>query len=598
MLSLDGELQGTPQTYIVAQNPAVLAQLMRENENRPVNPSAYTTPASVFNTLAVDIDAEKPEPVFHDKPVLPLKTAIMPAKEMLKLDPFADENSSAVGIKDSSRNSIVVDDERLEPISVDPSSFNGYVLSHEAAHSMAQPQPPAFPIPCEIINAHTQQVHLIDPTYNSLKLAKVDEQVQKFSIQQQQQQSVQYIGFFQQNPLQNVQYMSQLPPHNDVAQKSRSLERNAPVNLTYAPRISFLERSQSAIPKQGRSNSLTRQLSSGPVSEMFGPRSASLERSARVTGSVYTHRANSLERKSHQMQNDPISMMGAHRGGSLERNQSFDGTYDVAKVRGYRGGSLERNHPGFAMVSRSASLERNTQYQVYREHFKQQQIQQKTPEAEPFQEEIYDFGGAHVKSCASIALNKSISKGLLPPGTQLPQASTLNPSIHCVPLTSPKNNGLPPPHNLSYSTTQPYLMTTPLKVAPVIHQNSIYTPMYPRMWNQMKPSLSTASHIVYVQKPSANPQQPVPPAYGTSFPYSSLSDDPKTVALNEADPSDCADFVAHDGSVAQVCKRDHFFRLFFFRILCLNFCFYKTALVHMRLPSKELICTSFDLAFI
>lgn len=40
---------------------------------------------------------------------------------------------------------------------------------------------------------------------------------------------------------------------------------------------------------------------------------------------------------------------------------------------------------------------------------------------EPIQEAIYDFGGANVKSCASIALNKSISKGLIPAGTKLPQ---------------------------------------------------------------------------------------------------------------------------------------------------------------------------------
>ncbi|KAE8748456.1 Focal adhesion kinase 1 variant 2 [Frankliniella occidentalis] len=40
------------QTYIVAQNPEVLMQLMRENENRALNPAVYTTPASAFNTLA------------------------------------------------------------------------------------------------------------------------------------------------------------------------------------------------------------------------------------------------------------------------------------------------------------------------------------------------------------------------------------------------------------------------------------------------------------------------------------------------------------------------------------------------------------------
>ncbi|KAG7300921.1 hypothetical protein JYU34_015270, partial [Plutella xylostella] len=35
-----------PQTYIVAQNPLVLAQLLRENQTRALEPQAYTTPAS------------------------------------------------------------------------------------------------------------------------------------------------------------------------------------------------------------------------------------------------------------------------------------------------------------------------------------------------------------------------------------------------------------------------------------------------------------------------------------------------------------------------------------------------------------------------
>ncbi|XP_076260316.1 protein tyrosine kinase 2 Fak isoform X9 [Rhynchophorus ferrugineus] len=39
-----------PQTYIVAQNPEVLAHLMKENENRGITPAMYTVPASVFNT--------------------------------------------------------------------------------------------------------------------------------------------------------------------------------------------------------------------------------------------------------------------------------------------------------------------------------------------------------------------------------------------------------------------------------------------------------------------------------------------------------------------------------------------------------------------
>lgn len=48
-------------TYIVAQNPEVLVQLLRENERRGLNPSVYTTPANAFNTLAVDFDAETNE---------------------------------------------------------------------------------------------------------------------------------------------------------------------------------------------------------------------------------------------------------------------------------------------------------------------------------------------------------------------------------------------------------------------------------------------------------------------------------------------------------------------------------------------------------
>lgn len=52
---------------------------------------------------------------------------------------------------------------------------------------------------------------------------------------------------------------------------------------------------------------------------------------------------------------------------------------------------------------------------------------------DPIQEAIYDFGGANVKSCASIALSKSISKGLVPPGTKLHQWSL-------APNVQPSNN--------------------------------------------------------------------------------------------------------------------------------------------------------------
>ncbi|XP_017123431.1 focal adhesion kinase 1 isoform X1 [Drosophila elegans] len=71
-----------PQTYIIAQNPAVLAKLMMENQKRGINPAAYTTPASVFNTLAVGLDDSKSN--------VSLKTTKLPAADLLKLDPIAE----------------------------------------------------------------------------------------------------------------------------------------------------------------------------------------------------------------------------------------------------------------------------------------------------------------------------------------------------------------------------------------------------------------------------------------------------------------------------------------------------------------------------
>lgn len=54
-LSVDHNKSELPvSTYIVAQNAEVLAHLLRENEQRGVNPSVYTTPATGFNTVTVD----------------------------------------------------------------------------------------------------------------------------------------------------------------------------------------------------------------------------------------------------------------------------------------------------------------------------------------------------------------------------------------------------------------------------------------------------------------------------------------------------------------------------------------------------------------
>lgn len=47
------------------------------------------------------------------------------------------------------------------------------------------------------------------------------------------------------------------------------------------------------------------------------------------------------------------------------------------------------------------------------------QAQQQQQPEELIEENIYDFGGVHVKSCATIALKKSIERGMLPPNAMM-----------------------------------------------------------------------------------------------------------------------------------------------------------------------------------
>lgn len=105
-----------PQTYIVAQNPLVLAHLLRENQSRALDPQAYVTPASVFNTVSVDFAETLPEnpnivdKIIHPKPDeildIPLQTNPMPAHSLHKLDPMVPEETLTVvvGAKDSCDN--------------------------------------------------------------------------------------------------------------------------------------------------------------------------------------------------------------------------------------------------------------------------------------------------------------------------------------------------------------------------------------------------------------------------------------------------------------------------------------------------------------
>ncbi|KAK7060078.1 putative serine/threonine protein phosphatase, partial [Halocaridina rubra] len=68
-----------PTTYIVAQNPEVLSQLMRDNHNRAANaPGSYIAPASALNTLPVDFVSSPRSPpaatASHSNPHSPFST--------------------------------------------------------------------------------------------------------------------------------------------------------------------------------------------------------------------------------------------------------------------------------------------------------------------------------------------------------------------------------------------------------------------------------------------------------------------------------------------------------------------------------------------
>lgn len=351
MPSMDNEMSenggGAQMTYIVAQNPAVLAKLMRENENRVINPSAYTTPASVFNVLGVDFDEASTE----NKPIdeAPFKTVKIPARE-------------------------------LNPLKQDTLE----------------------------ISSHPQ---ILSQIPNSQNLESEDE--------------ASYLPMTSSN--------SGLPPQGPDGSKSRSLERNmSQQNPSAYVKISSLERRQQAqdynMKMNQRSQSLIRQFSSGiQQADNSAMRSASLERNQQLPLSFKSSYANSFEK----FQNPPPPpYIKSVKGGSLERSQAIVMNDLMRKY-------YDQKAAGDAQKPRSGgSLERNAQYQQYlmlqkqqlqqQLHAQQAQVQaqqaafnQSQSQEEVFEENIYDFGGVHVKSCATIALKKSIERGMLPPNTMM-----------------------------------------------------------------------------------------------------------------------------------------------------------------------------------
>lgn len=336
-------------TYIIAKNPAVLAQLMKENERRLVNPSTYTTQASVFNVVSVEIDEAT-----ENKPVedVAMRTAQIPAMDLNSLQ------QEKVDVVDSS----------------------------------SQPSPPSLPNP-EILG-----------TSNEVEPAVVYPVISP----------------------------SGLPPSG--SDKTRSLERNASQNNTMPSvfsRISSLERRQQDLKSNPRSQSLIRQYSAG-VQQAEMPttmRSASLERNQQLPYNFKNNYSN-FEKFQNPIPPPPPyikSMNPVQKGGSLERSQAimmndlmrkyYDqrAITDAQKPRS--GGSLERNsqYQQFLIVQKQQLQQQLQAQQAHVQAQKQHQMQLQQQQEELIEENIYDFGGVHVKSCASIALKKSIERGMIPP---------------------------------------------------------------------------------------------------------------------------------------------------------------------------------------
>lgn len=354
MSSMDPEIpEGEPtsaMTYIVAQNPAILAKLMKENEKRGVNPAGYTTPASVFNVLSVEFD-ETTENKQVDE--IPLKTTKMEAME-------------------------------LNPLKQDKIEL----------FEKCNPQPPSqFP----------------NPPFTG---AENDSEVSYLPM--------------------NSPSTAGLPPQPPDS-KCKSLERNLNQNsVSTFTRISSLERRQQLMPDYSmksnlRSQSLIRQYSAGIQQESIAIRSGSLERNQQLPMSTFkSPLSNSIDRFQSP---PPPPYVRPVKGGSLERSQAIimndmmrkyydqKALNDAQKPRS--GGSLERNvqYQQYLMLQKQ-QLQQQLQAQQQQAQAQQQAKQQAQAQAqqqeELIEENIYDFGGVHVKSCATIALKKSIERGMVP----------------------------------------------------------------------------------------------------------------------------------------------------------------------------------------
>ncbi|XP_054740625.1 focal adhesion kinase 1 isoform X1 [Anastrepha obliqua] len=368
--------QLSPQTYIIAQNPEVLARLMMENENRSINPAAYTTPASVFNTLAVEIDETKSTKVPNSTD-MPLKMTKLPASELLKLDPIVNEQNFSPLTRSAG----------AQP---QGASFNQTIIGSESE---------TLP--------HTIQCSCLDKCNHSSKCT-----------------------FLNAIDPTTAACLHNMGPENPNS--FRTVASNMPCQKPQIPNNFVLYNPQANIYDFQR-----------------------IRTDPKITKSELLRRCNphsygSLERNQDNFIIGTVKPMQS-KGGSLERNQSISTSNNFMRDWVQRSSSLERAtpldtfHSQTAKANLSNSLERNISYRTYRNQMKS------SMETEPLQEEIYDFGGSNVKSCASSSLNRNRTFDMIP-RSMLPQRDLIG---SC--------------------KSQPIVEQFDPKVSP----NSTYTPMAP-----------------------------------------------------------------------------------------------------------------------
>lgn len=341
-------------TYLVAQNPEILARLMEENQRRGNRGDAASyTPVSVFNVLSVEYD----------------------------------ENGAQV----DTENKQQTEDMKMTMKKIPATEL--LLLQKDNTADMFEKCPPQKGSPS------------LTPS-NSINSGDVTD-----------------VGYL---PMAAAAQKPPQPPDS----KTKSLERNMSANATtpanYQQRISSLERARqqqklAADYAKTRSQSLVRQFSPGIQHEQTMIRSSSLERNQQVPISFKAPYSASFDR--FQSPLPPPYVRPPMKSGSLERSQAIIMNDMMRKY-------YDQKSVNESLKPRSGgSLERNVQYQQYL-HMQKQQLEQQLQATQQFQslqqqqpassqesieENIYDFGGVHVKSCASIALKKSIERGMLPP---------------------------------------------------------------------------------------------------------------------------------------------------------------------------------------